>query len=86
MFVWLFLKNKDLIILVVVAYYVLLNNSNIFLPNVVKPNFYFDGCHEYIYISVWYDEDSFTQRKHEVSKSNTHEVTLRAVLEMLFLY
>ncbi len=40
------------------------------------------GCCEYLYISVciWY-EDSFTQMK----RWNAHEVTLRAVLEMLFV-
>ncbi len=44
--------------------------------------FILTGCREYLYISVciWY-EDSFTQMK----RSNAHEVTLRAVLEMLFM-
>ncbi len=40
------------------------------------------GCREYLYISVciWH-EDSFTQ----IKLWNAHEVTLRAVLEMLFV-
>ncbi len=57
-----------------------------FLPNVFKwyQTFILTGCREYLYISVyiWYDEDSFTQ----IKWSNADEVTLRAVLEMLFIY
>ncbi len=47
-----------------------------------KLTFILTGCSEYLYISVciWY-EDSFTQMK----GWNYHEVTLRAVLEMLFV-
>ncbi len=47
-----------------------------------KRTFVLTGCREYLYISVciWY-EDSFTQMK----QSNRHKVTLRAVLEMLFV-
>ncbi len=48
----------------------------------IKGAFILTGCHEYLYISVciWY-EDSFTPMK----RSNAHEVTLRAVLEILFV-
>ncbi len=48
----------------------------------LKTTFILTGCREYLYISVciWY-EDSFTQMKWW----NAHEVTHRAVLEMLFV-
>ncbi len=44
--------------------------------------FILTGCREYlyVYVCIWY-EDSFTQMK----LSNADEVTLRAVLEMLFI-
>ncbi len=67
--------------------YILLNNVIHFCRSVfqVKPNFYFwrAAVNNFIYISVciWYDA-SFTQMK----QWNAHEVTLRAVLEMLFMY
>ncbi len=55
------------------------NNSDLIKK---KQTYILTGCREYLYISVfiWY-EDSFIKMK----RSNAHEVTLREVLEMLFV-
>ncbi len=87
-YVQLFLKNKVLIVLVVSSsLYVRSTEQYKYISAQclqVKPTFILMGCHEYLYIFVciWYDEDSFTQ----IKWSNADEVTLRAVMEMLFMY
>ncbi len=73
--VWLFFETKVVIIGVVVL--------------VDKPKFYFDRLpwgplgplQSFCRLCIWYD-DRFTQ----IKWSNADEVTLRAVLEMLFMY
>ncbi len=83
------LKNKVFIILVVVVIVVVVcafcwTIVIYFCCNVFNLNrtFILTGCREYLYISVciWYDA-SFTQMK----RWNADEVTLRSVLEMLFM-
>ncbi len=84
--VWSFLKNKVFIILLVVVVVCTFCWTIViyFFCNVLKLNrtFILTGCREYLYIAVciWYDA-SFTQMK----RWNADEVTLRAVLEMLFM-
>ncbi len=64
--------------------HILRNNINISAAVSSKFNqtFILTGCCKYIYSSVciWYDA-SFTQ----IKQYNAHEVTLRAVLEMLLM-
>ncbi len=78
------LKNKVFIILLVVVCTFCWTIVIYFCCNVLKLNrtFILTGCREYLYISVciWYGA-SFTQMK----RWNADEVTLRAVLEMLFM-
>ncbi len=82
--VWSFLKkNKGFIILVAVVVVCSFCWTNISSALSSKAQtFILTCCCEYLYISVciWYD-DSFT----EIKQRNAHEVTLRAVLEMLFV-
>ncbi len=79
--VWSFLKKKIVFIILAV---VVNSAEQIFLQKTFEEikTFILTGCHEYLYISVciWYD-DSFIRMKWW----NYHEVTLRLVLEKLFV-